>query len=136
MGAMAHIAKGISAHSLFGFPPLAGRFGVRRLQTLARAMRGFDLILTYNWGAMDAVMAHALFGPTMGGAAGPPRRRVQCRRGGEAEAHAQLVSPRGAGPRERAGGAVAPAGRRGAAGVAPTRRQGAPHSQRDRHRRL
>jgi hypothetical protein len=39
MGAMAHIAKGISAHSLFGFPPLAGRFGVRRLQTLARAMR-------------------------------------------------------------------------------------------------
>ncbi|WP_292963755.1 glycosyltransferase [Novosphingobium sp. UBA1939] len=66
MGAMAHIAKGISAHSPFGFPPLAGRFGVRRLQTLARAMRGFDLILTYNWGAMDAVMAHALFGPTMG----------------------------------------------------------------------
>jgi len=26
-------------------------------------MRGFDLILTYNWGAMDAAMAHALFGP-------------------------------------------------------------------------
>ena len=40
MGAMAHIAKGISAHSPFGFPRLAGRFGVRRLQTLARAMRG------------------------------------------------------------------------------------------------
>ncbi len=25
-------------------------------------MARFDLILTYNWGAMDAVMAHSLFG--------------------------------------------------------------------------
>ena len=24
-------------------------------------MRGYDLVLTYNWGAMDAVMAHTLF---------------------------------------------------------------------------
>jgi glycosyltransferase involved in cell wall biosynthesis len=24
-------------------------------------MKGFDLVLTYNWGAMDAVMAHTLF---------------------------------------------------------------------------
>lgn len=49
-----------------GFPPLAGRFGVRRLQTLARAMRNYDLILTYNWGAMDAAMAHAAFAPSLG----------------------------------------------------------------------
>ncbi|KAJ8138974.1 hypothetical protein OY671_007813, partial [Metschnikowia pulcherrima] len=34
----------------------------------ARARRGFDSISTYNWGAMDAVMAHASFGPTMGSA--------------------------------------------------------------------
>ncbi len=47
-----------------GFPPLSGR-GVRHLLGLARAMRGFDLVLTYNWGAVDAVMARRLFG-------GPP----------------------------------------------------------------
>ena len=48
------------------FPPLAGRPTPGRLQTLARAMRGFDLVLTYNWGAMDAVMAHTLFGQFLG----------------------------------------------------------------------
>lgn len=66
MAAMGLIAPGLSVHQPFGFPPLAGRFGVRRLQVLARAMQGFDLILTYNWGAMDACMAHALFGPGLG----------------------------------------------------------------------
>lgn len=44
------------------FPPLAGSPGPARLLRLARAMRGHDLVLTYNWGAMDAVMAHRLFG--------------------------------------------------------------------------
>ena len=66
LGARALIPAGIAAHFPFGFPPLAGRFGVQRLKTLARAMLGFDLILTYNWGAMDAAMAHALFAPSMG----------------------------------------------------------------------
>jgi L-malate glycosyltransferase len=66
LGARSLIPAGISVQYPFGFPPLAGRFGVRRLQTLARAMRGFDLILTYNWGAMDAAMAHALFAPSLG----------------------------------------------------------------------
>lgn len=66
LGARAQIDPGMAVHFPFGFPPLQGRFGVRRLQTLARAMQGFDLILTYNWGAMDAAMAHALFAPSMG----------------------------------------------------------------------
>ena len=44
------------------FPDLAGKPYPRRLQRLAEAMRGYDLVLTYNWGAMDAVMAHTLFG--------------------------------------------------------------------------
>jgi L-malate glycosyltransferase len=66
MGARALIRSDLSVHSPFGFPALTGRFGLPRLQTLARAMRGFDLILTYNWGAMDAAMAHALFGPMNG----------------------------------------------------------------------
>src|SRR5690606_31501226 len=32
-----------------------------RLRRIAAAMAGYDLILTYNWGAMDAVMAHTLY---------------------------------------------------------------------------
>jgi glycosyltransferase involved in cell wall biosynthesis len=43
------------------FPSLTGKPLPRRLRRLAEAMDGFDLILTYNWGAMDAVMAHTLF---------------------------------------------------------------------------
>jgi glycosyltransferase involved in cell wall biosynthesis len=46
-------------------PPLAGRPGLGRLFRLSRYMRRFDLVLTYNWGAFDAVMARHLFG-------GPP----------------------------------------------------------------
>jgi glycosyltransferase involved in cell wall biosynthesis len=43
------------------YPPLKGRPLPGRMQRLAAAMQGFDLVLTYNWGAMDAVMAHTLF---------------------------------------------------------------------------
>lgn len=48
------------------FPSLQGRPAPPRLLRLAKAMRGFDLILTYNWGAMDAVMAHRLYGAVLG----------------------------------------------------------------------
>ena len=60
-GAAALVDKGIAVSYPQDFPPLAGRFGPRRLQALARSMVGHDLVLTYNWGAMDAVMAHTLF---------------------------------------------------------------------------
>ncbi|WP_225009069.1 MULTISPECIES: glycosyltransferase [Novosphingobium] len=63
LGAAALVDKGLTLDLPQDFPPLAGRFSVRRLQAIARAMQGFDLILTYNWGAMDAAMAHALFAP-------------------------------------------------------------------------
>lgn len=66
MGARSLIKPNVAAFFPFGFPPLAGKLRIARLQKLARAMQGFDLILTYNWGAMDAVLAHAIFGPTMG----------------------------------------------------------------------
>ena len=46
-------------------PPLTGTPGLPRLFRLSRFMRRFDLVLTYNWGAFDAVMARHLFG-------GPP----------------------------------------------------------------
>ncbi len=66
MGAQALIDKRVKAFFPFGFPPLAGKLRIGRLQRLARAMQGFDLVLTYNWGAMDAAMAHAVFAPGMG----------------------------------------------------------------------
>lgn len=43
------------------FPGLQGRPTPWRLCRIAQAMRGFDLVLTYNWGAMDAVLAHRLY---------------------------------------------------------------------------
>ncbi|WP_298283856.1 glycosyltransferase family 4 protein [Novosphingobium sp.] len=66
MGAQSLIDKRVKAFFPFGFPPLAGKLRIGRLQRLARAMQGFDLVLTYNWGAMDAAMAHAVFAPGMG----------------------------------------------------------------------
>ena len=46
-------------------PPLTGAPTPWRLLALARYARRFDLVLTYNWGAFDMVMARRLFG-------GPP----------------------------------------------------------------
>lgn len=43
------------------FPPLAGKPTPGRLKKIADAMAGYDLICTYNWGAIDAAMAHTLF---------------------------------------------------------------------------
>jgi len=43
------------------FPSLTGKPLPGRLRTLGAAMAGYDLICTYNWGAIDAVMAHTLF---------------------------------------------------------------------------
>jgi glycosyltransferase involved in cell wall biosynthesis len=43
------------------FPPLTGRPWPARLKRLAAAMAGYDLVCTYNWGAMDAAFAHTLF---------------------------------------------------------------------------
>ena len=50
-----------------GAPALYGRPGLGRYRQLANYMHGFDLVLTYNWGAMDAVGARRLFGRN-----GPP----------------------------------------------------------------
>ena len=42
-------------------PPLHGKPSPGRYRDLARYMRGFDLVLTYNWGSMDAVGARRIF---------------------------------------------------------------------------
>lgn len=61
LDAAAAIASGMAVEYPDDFPALAGLPFPGRLRRLAQAMAGHDLILTYNWGAMDAVMAHALF---------------------------------------------------------------------------
>lgn len=43
------------------FPALVGRPTPGRLQKLAQAMIGYDLVLTYGFGAMHAAMAHTVF---------------------------------------------------------------------------
>ncbi|MEL7683191.1 glycosyltransferase family 4 protein [Citromicrobium bathyomarinum] len=65
-GAAEHIEQGVEVRYPRDFPSLQGKPLPRRLQKLARAMQPYDLVLTYNWGAMDAVMAHTLFTDAMG----------------------------------------------------------------------
>ncbi|RIA47016.1 glycosyltransferase involved in cell wall biosynthesis [Hephaestia caeni] len=55
------IAPGIKYEIAQDPPPLTGRPSVKRFEALTRYMRRFDLILTYNWGAVDAVMARCTF---------------------------------------------------------------------------
>ena len=62
LGAASAIDPAISVNYPSDFPALAGKPSPRRWWRIARAMRGFDLVLTYNWGSMDAVGAHWLFG--------------------------------------------------------------------------
>ncbi|ONF97437.1 glycosyltransferase family 4 protein [Sphingomonas jeddahensis] len=61
-GARERIAKGIKYEIAQNPPPLQGRPSVARYEAIARYMRRFDLVLTYNWGAIDGVMARRVFG--------------------------------------------------------------------------
>ncbi|PZT89944.1 MAG: glycosyl transferase family 1 [Citromicrobium sp.] len=66
LGAADAIAKNIRVTLQPDFPSLKGAPLPGRMMKLARAMKPFDLVLTYNWGAMDAVMAHTLFKDALG----------------------------------------------------------------------
>ncbi|WP_338446273.1 glycosyltransferase [Pelagerythrobacter marensis] len=61
MEAARYIARQVAVGYPRDFPTLQGKPTPGRLQRLARAMRGYDLVLTYNWGAMNAVLAHTVF---------------------------------------------------------------------------
>ena len=61
LGAASAVSKEISVNYPRDFEALAGKPSPARLQRLAQAMQPFDLVLTYNWGAMDAVMAYSVF---------------------------------------------------------------------------
>jgi len=62
LGARSAIARGINVAFPDDAPSLAGQPSPARLMRLARYLKRFDLVLTYNWGAFDAVMANRLFG--------------------------------------------------------------------------
>lgn len=66
MAAREHIDRRVPVDFLKNFPTLTGLPSPGRLVALAKAMKPYDLILTYNWGAMDAVMAHTVFAQNMG----------------------------------------------------------------------
>ena len=65
-GAKAHLTSAVKVRFPQGFPALTGFPSPGRLVAIAEAMKGYDLVLTYNWGAMDAVMAHTVFGQHFG----------------------------------------------------------------------
>ncbi|MEL7445960.1 MAG: glycosyltransferase family 4 protein [Pseudomonadota bacterium] len=60
-GAAQHIAKRIKTRYPRNFPALKGAPTPWRLASVAKAIQPFDLVLTYNWGAMDVAMAHTAF---------------------------------------------------------------------------
>lgn len=61
MAAAALIAPGVAADYPQDFPPMTGKPAPARFAALAKALQGHDLVCTYNWGAMDVVMAHRMF---------------------------------------------------------------------------
>ncbi len=61
MGARDAIDVGIKVEFPTDAPSLQGKPAPARYREIARYMSGFDLVLTYNWGAMDAVGARRLF---------------------------------------------------------------------------
>ena len=65
LGARNALAAAVKSDFPADAPSLGGLPGLPRLFRLARYMRRFDLVLTYNWGAFDAVMARYLFAKGM-----------------------------------------------------------------------
>jgi glycosyltransferase involved in cell wall biosynthesis len=61
LGARTALAPAVKVRFPEDSPSLTGMPGLPRLFRLAHFMRRFDLVLTYNWGAFDAVMARYLF---------------------------------------------------------------------------
>src|SRR3546814_7132537 len=58
LGARDAIAPGIRVDFPKAAPPLHGRPSLPRYRELARYMRGFDLLISSNWGAMEIGRAH------------------------------------------------------------------------------
>uniref|UniRef100_UPI0035940622 glycosyltransferase n=1 Tax=Blastomonas sp. TaxID=1909299 RepID=UPI0035940622 len=61
LGAREAIAPRIKVAFPDNAPSLSGKPNIQRYQQFTGYFRSFDLILSYNWGAMDGVMARTLF---------------------------------------------------------------------------
>ncbi len=61
LGARDAITRGIVVDFPTRVPSLEGKPTLSRYRALAGYMQRFDLLLTYNWGAMDAVMTRRMF---------------------------------------------------------------------------
>lgn len=66
LGARHLIDKGVTAHFPADFPALKGSPTPGRLVNIANALKPFDLVLTYNWGAIDVTMGHSVFANALG----------------------------------------------------------------------
>ncbi len=66
MGARALITPEIKVRFPNDFPSLKGLPTPGRLVAMAEALKPYDLICTYNWGAMDVAMAHTAFAGAFG----------------------------------------------------------------------
>lgn len=67
LGARRAIDAGVEADFPYDgrAPALYGKPAPARYLALGRYMQNFDLVLSYNWGSMDAVMAHRVCAPLM-----------------------------------------------------------------------
>lgn len=61
LAARTAIDKAVAVQFPADGPPLTGKPSPARFEAIARFMRGYDLVLSYNWGAMDAVMARRMY---------------------------------------------------------------------------
>ncbi|MBY9062188.1 glycosyltransferase family 4 protein [Sphingomonas yunnanensis] len=61
LAARQRIGKGVRYEIAQEAAPLAGKPSFARYEALAKLMRGHDLVLTYDWAAIDAVMARRVF---------------------------------------------------------------------------
>ncbi|MFM5915977.1 MAG: glycosyltransferase family 4 protein [Novosphingobium sp.] len=61
LGAASAVDQEIAVSYPDDFPSLIGKPGPLRWWRIARAMQAFDLVLTYNWGSMDAAGARWLY---------------------------------------------------------------------------
>ncbi len=64
-GARESIHSGIDVEFPEDAPSLTGKPSIARYRAIAEYMRRFDLVLTYNWGAMDAVTARRIFAKSL-----------------------------------------------------------------------
>jgi L-malate glycosyltransferase len=65
LGARARVGTGVRYEIAQDAPPLAGKPSLARYEAWARLTHGHDLVLTYDWAAIDAVMARRVFARRM-----------------------------------------------------------------------